>query len=69
MRSKKGAETMYKHRIEYYDNQTEQYNVFYVYAKSYREAIAIFREDYSKDKYKIVEVAKVYENHIDWSKF
>ena len=60
---------MAKHRIEYYD-KTEQYNgVFYVYASTYREAIAIFREEYSKDKYKIVEVAKVYENHIDWSNF
>lgn len=55
-----------KHSIEYYDKKQGLYGRFYVIASTYNEAIALFRQMYSKMDYDIIEVAKVYDK--DWSK-
>jgi len=54
-----------KHSIEYHDKKN-LYGRFYVIASTYNEAIALFRQSYSKTDYDIIEVAKVYSK--DWSK-
>ena len=56
-----------KHRIEYYDVILECNGVWYVECKTLDVALLLFRQSFEKDKYKIVEVAKVYDK--DWSKY
>lgn len=58
---------MAKHRIEYYDIKEMYTLAYYVNANTYIEAIAIFRESFSTERYTITEVAKVYDR--DWSNF
>jgi Cdc6-like AAA superfamily ATPase len=56
-----------KHRVEYYDKALGCNGVWYVNCTSYREAITLFRQIFSKEGYDIIEVCKVYDR--DWSKY